>query len=86
MAVQEDHDLADGTLLGPALDDLAGPLRSDARQRAQPVGFRLDDLEHGIAEGGDQLAGVNGADAADQTGGRYFSRFCCKVLIKTKPP
>ena len=72
MPVQEDHDLAHGTLLGPALDDLAGPLRPDAGQLTQPLGLALDDLEHGVTEGGDQLAGVDRTDAADQAGGQVL--------------
>src|SRR4051794_12409439 len=72
MLVQEDHDLAHSALLGPALDDLASPLRPDAGHLAQPPGLALDDFEHGIAEGGDQLAGVDRTDAADQAGGQIL--------------
>ena len=37
VGVQEQHDLADHLLLGPAGDDARGPLRADAGHLAQPV-------------------------------------------------
>ena len=45
-----------------------GALRADAGDLAQPVGLLLDDVEHGLAEGRDQLLGVHRADAADHAG------------------
>ena len=68
MAVQEHHDLAHDLLLGPGVGDALGAHRADARHLAQPVGRRLDDVEHLLAEGPHQLLGVDRADAADHAG------------------
>ena len=66
MAVQEDHDLADGLLLGPRAGDAPGAHRADAGDLAKPFGLGLDDVEHLVAECPHQLAGVDPADAAYQ--------------------
>ena len=68
MAVQEQHDLADHLLLGPARDDALGPLGPDAGDLPQALGALLDDVEHGLAERLHQLAGVDRADALDHAG------------------
>ena len=68
MAVQEQHDLADHLLLGPASLDACGPLGPDAGHLLQPFGCLLDGVEHGLAERLDQLAGVDRADALDHAG------------------
>ena len=68
LRVQEQHDLADHLLLGPAGDDARGALRADAGDLAQAVRLLLDQVEHRLAEGGDQLPGVHRADAADHAG------------------
>ena len=68
MAVQEQHDLADHLLLGPASLDACGPLGPDAGHLLQPFGCLLDGIEHGLAERLDQLAGVDRADALDHAG------------------
>ena len=68
MAVQEQHDLADHLLLGPAVRDPRGALGPDAGDLAQALGRLLDDVEHGLAEGLHQLAGVDRADALDHAG------------------
>ena len=44
VAVQEDHDLADG-FLGPCGDDAVGALRTDAVDLLQPRRRLLDDVE-----------------------------------------
>ena len=72
VAVQEDHDLAHRLLLGPGGEDARRPHRADAADLAQPVGGRLDDVEHLVAEGAHQLLGVDPADAADHAGGEVF--------------
>src|SRR4029077_19218735 len=51
VAVQEQHDLADDLLLGPARDDSLGAFRADAGHLTQTPGFLLDDVEYGFAEG-----------------------------------
>ena len=38
----------------------------------QPIGLRLDDVEHLLAESAQQLLGVGRADAADHAGGKIF--------------
>jgi hypothetical protein len=66
--VQEQHDLADHLLLRPAGDDAGGALGTDAGDLAQAVRLLLDQVEHGLAEGGDQLLRVDRTDAADHAG------------------
>ena len=68
MAVQEQHDLADHLLLGPAAADALGALGPDAGDLPQALGALLDGVEHGLAERLDQLAGVDRADALDHAG------------------
>ena len=68
MAVQEQHDLADHLLLGPALDDALGALRTDPADLAQARGLVLDQVEHRLAERLHQPAGVDRADALDHAG------------------
>jgi hypothetical protein len=65
VAVQEDHDLADGFLVGPCGDDAVGALRRDAVDLVQALGLLLDDIEHRLAERPDQLLGVDRADTFD---------------------
>ena len=65
VGVQEQHDLADHLLLGPAGDDAGGPLGSDAGHLAQPGRLLLDQIEHRRPERPHQLSGVDRADAAD---------------------
>ena len=68
VGVQEHHDLADDLLVGPAGRDLPGPLVADAVDLAQALGCLLDDVEDRRAEGADQPAGVDRADALDHAG------------------
>ena len=68
MGVQEHHDLADDLLVGPAGGDLPGPLLTDAADLAQALRSLLDDVEYRRAEGADQPAGVDRADAFDHAG------------------
>ena len=58
MAMEEHHDLADDLLLGPGVGDALRPHPADAGHLAQPLGFRLDDIEHLLAERPHQLAPV----------------------------
>jgi hypothetical protein len=73
MAVQEDHDLADDLLLGPSSNDAARPYRPDGIHFPQVVGFRLDNIEHLLPEGAQELLGVRRADTAIMPDARYFS-------------
>ena len=68
MAVQEHHDLADDLLLGPGVGDPLRPHLPDAGHLAQAFRFGLDHVEHLLAKGPDQLAGVDRADAPDHAG------------------
>ena len=72
MAVQEHHDFSHRLLLGPRGQDAGGPHTADALDLPQPVGRRLDDVEHLVAERADQLLGVDRADAADHAGCEIF--------------
>jgi hypothetical protein len=66
VAVQEQHDLTDHLLVGPALDDALGALGADPGHLGlQALGCLLDHVEHGLAEGLDQPLGVDGPDALD---------------------
>ena len=72
MAVQEDHDLADRLLLSPAGNDPTRTHRANAVDFPQASGLRLDDVEHLVAEGAEELLGVNRADAPDHAGGKVL--------------
>jgi hypothetical protein len=58
-------DRADHLRLGPAVLDALGALGADAGDLAQALGVLLDGVEHRLAEGLDQLVGVDRADALD---------------------
>ncbi len=66
--MQEQHDLADDLLFGPAGGDPRGPHRADALDLAQPIGISLDELEDGLTEAFHQTLRVGRADAADHAG------------------
>ena len=68
MAVQEQHDLADHLLLGPARADAQRPLGPDAGDLLETFGRLLDGVEHGRTERLHQLAGIDRADALDHAG------------------
>ena len=65
MAVQEHHDFAHHLLIRPGLGDAAGAHLADTGHFEQPLGGLFDHLEHRRPEGGNELAGVDRADAAD---------------------
>ena len=68
MAVQEQHDLADHLLLGPARADPQRTLGPDAGDLLETFGRLLDGIEHGRTERLHQLAGIDRADALDHAG------------------
>ena len=72
MAVQEQHDFPDGLLFGPGGQNAGGANRPDAVDLAQPVRRCFDDVEHLVAEGANQLLGVNRANAPDHAGRQVF--------------
>ena len=72
VAVQEQHDLADDLLLGPAGDDALGAFRADPADLSQPVRLLRNDLEHRLAEGPHELSGIDGADPTDHPGAQVF--------------
>src|SRR5471030_1522492 len=72
MAVQEDHNLPDGALLRPPRFDGIAPLFSNPGHFLKPMRLGLDYVEHLLAEGGDQLLGVDRTDAADHAGAKIF--------------
>src|SRR3954471_18788504 len=67
--VQEDHDLANSLLLGPARHDARRPPGSNARHLGEALWAGLDDLERALAEGGHETLGHGRADAAHLTRG-----------------
>src|SRR6266700_7328819 len=72
MAVQEDHDLGDSLLLGPGSRDAAGSYRTDAVHLPQAIRLRLDDVEYLVAEGAQQLLGIDRTNAADHCRGEVL--------------
>jgi hypothetical protein len=72
VAMQEYHDLPDDLLLGPGNSNAARPHRADAVHLPQAVGLGLDDVEHLVPEGAQQLLGIDRADAADHARGQGF--------------
>ena len=68
VAVQEHHDFPHRFLLGPGSGDAAGSYRADAIDLAQSVRRRLNNVEHLLAEGAQELLGVGRADAPDHPG------------------
>ncbi len=66
--MQEQHDLADDLLLGPARGDALGALRPDALDLAEATGLLLDDVEHRLSKGLHEALGVGWTDAADHAG------------------
>ena len=73
MAVQEHHDFPDRLLLGPGSGDAAGSYPTDAVDLTQSVRRRLDNVEHLLAKGAQELLGVGRANASDMPDERYFS-------------
>src|ERR1700722_8168071 len=72
VAVQEDHDFPHRLLLGPGGDDPSRAHWANAADLPQTASLRLDDLEHLVAEGTQQLLGIGRADAPDHTGGKVL--------------
>src|SRR6266516_651999 len=72
VAVQEDHDLADHLLLGPGRRDAAGSHRTDAIHLPQAIRLRLDDIEHLVAKGAQELLGIDWAYATDHSRGQVL--------------
>src|SRR5262249_5174060 len=72
IAVQEQHDLTDDFLLGPAGDDPLRALRADAGYLAQPRRLLFDDVKHCLTESAYELLCVDRSNAAEHTGGEIF--------------
>src|SRR5262249_34782470 len=72
IAVQEQHDLADDLLIGPASDDPLGALRSNASHFTKAMRLLLDDVEYGLSEGTNELLRIDRPDAADHPGAEVF--------------
>ena len=66
--MQEQHDLADNLLLGPARSNALGPFRPNTLDLAQAPGILLDDIEHRLTEGLHQAFRIGLTDAADHAG------------------
>ena len=65
-ALQEDHDLLDGLLLGPRVLDARAAFRAEAGNFDQAVGLIVDDVHDVGAEVADHPFGHDRADALDQ--------------------
>src|SRR5205814_8896817 len=89
VAMEEQADLADDLLLGPARDDLSRTLGADAGHFAQSPGLLLNNFEYLLAEGTDELPGIDRADAADHAGAQVLldalDRRRCRDLEKRGP-
>ena len=72
IAVQEQHDLTDDLLLGPARDDPLRALRANPGDLTKATWLLLDDLEHGLAKGAYKLLRIDRPDAADHPGAEIF--------------
>src|SRR5713101_6708304 len=72
MAVQEHHDLAHHLLLGPGSRDASCSYGTNAIYLLEAVGFRLNDIEHRVAEGTQELLGIDRTYAADHSRGEVF--------------
>src|SRR6516225_433703 len=72
VAVQEQHDLANYLLLRPTGDNPLRALGANAGHLPQPTRLLLDDVEHGFAEGADELLCVDRPDAAKHAGAQIF--------------
>jgi hypothetical protein len=70
--VQEHHDLAHHLLLRPGGRDAAGSYWTNAIYLLEAVRFRLNDIEHPVAEGAQKLLGIDRTNAADHSGGEVF--------------
>ena len=68
VAVQEDHDLSHGLLFGPGGENAGCANRPDAINLAQPVRRRFNNVEHLLAEGADELLGVDRTNSPDHAG------------------
>src|ERR1044071_960917 len=89
VAMEEQHDLADDLLFGPAGDDLSCTLGADAGHFAQTRRLLLDNFEHLLAEGTGELPGIDRADAADHAGAQVLldalDRRRCRDLEERGP-
>ena len=65
---EEGHDRADGLLRGPRFADAGAALRAEILDLLKLGGTELDDVQDLLAEGGDALLRVDGADALDEAG------------------
>ena len=68
VAVQEQHDLANDLLLGPASDDALRPLQANSSDLAQAARLLLNDVKNGFSEGAHQFLCVDRPDATDHPG------------------
>ncbi len=78
IGMQEDHDFADGPLLGPTRGDAIGTLRTNAGNFPQPMRFCFDDVEHLVAEGPEEFAGINRTNATNHSGAEIFFDSVCR--------
>jgi hypothetical protein len=67
-ALQEDHDLLDGLLLGPRVLDAGAAFRAEAGDFDEAAGLVVDDVHDAGAEVADHPFGHDRADALDQAG------------------
>jgi hypothetical protein len=70
--MQENHDVANSLLFGPARGDLACAEFADAGNLPQFFGTGLDDFEGRFAENADDPIGELGTDASDHPGAEVF--------------
>src|SRR5262245_57902526 len=59
VAVQKDHDFTHGLLFGPSRENASRANRPDAVNLAQPIWCGLDNFEHFLAKGANELPGVD---------------------------
>jgi hypothetical protein len=72
VGMEEDHDGADDLLFGPSVFDLFTAFGADAIDLFEACGSVFNDVEDGVSEAVDQLAGVDGTDAFDHAAAEVF--------------
>ena len=77
IGVEENHDLPHDFLFGPGCADRAPPFRADSPHLLQPHGLTVDNVEHTLAKFLNQLLGIDGSDAFDET--------TCEVFFDSLP-
>jgi hypothetical protein len=72
VAVQKDHDFPHRLLFSPGREDAGSANRPDAIDLAQPIRCGLDDFEHVLTKGANELLGVDRPNTPDHARREIF--------------